>query len=111
MKYPTRIYHTDADNGLMWDRWEEGESLNSYSPSLRSWSFINTRHFVEDRRDTSCAATAIMPGVNSSLAAEHETRTPISIAVAFIRPSSALGRQQISYHLAICCPIGTARSR
>jgi len=29
MKYPTRIYYTQADKGLMWDRWEKGESLNS----------------------------------------------------------------------------------
>ncbi len=29
MKYPTRIYYTEADKGLMWDRWEKGESLNS----------------------------------------------------------------------------------
>ncbi len=29
MKYPTRIYYTDIDKGLMWDRWEKGESLNS----------------------------------------------------------------------------------
>ncbi len=29
MKYPTRIYYTDADKSLMWDRWEKGESLNS----------------------------------------------------------------------------------
>jgi IS30 family transposase len=29
MKYPTRIYCTEADKSLMWDRWENGESLNS----------------------------------------------------------------------------------
>ena len=29
MKYPTRIYYTETDKGLMWDRWEKGESLNS----------------------------------------------------------------------------------
>ena len=29
MKYPTRIYYTDADKSLMWDRWQKGESLNS----------------------------------------------------------------------------------
>ena len=29
MKYPTRIYYTEADKSLMWDRWEKGESLNS----------------------------------------------------------------------------------
>ncbi len=29
MRYPTRIYYTEADKALMWDRWREGESLNS----------------------------------------------------------------------------------
>ena len=29
MKYPRRIYYTETDKGLMWDRWEKGESLNS----------------------------------------------------------------------------------
>ena len=29
MKYPTRIYNTDTDKALMWDRWQRGESLNS----------------------------------------------------------------------------------
>ena len=29
MKYPTRMYYTQADKSLMWDRWEKGESLNS----------------------------------------------------------------------------------
>ena len=29
MKYPRRIYYTEADKSLMWDRWQKGESLNS----------------------------------------------------------------------------------
>ncbi len=29
MKYPTRIYYTETDKGLMWDRWQKGESLHS----------------------------------------------------------------------------------
>ena len=29
MKYPTRIYYTETDKALMWDRWEKGESLNA----------------------------------------------------------------------------------
>jgi IS30 family transposase len=29
MAYPTRIYYTDADKALMWDRWCKGESLNA----------------------------------------------------------------------------------
>jgi IS30 family transposase len=28
MIYPTRIYYTEADKALMWDRWQKGESLN-----------------------------------------------------------------------------------
>jgi IS30 family transposase len=27
-KYRTRIYYTEADKALMWDRWQKGESLN-----------------------------------------------------------------------------------
>ena len=29
MKYRTRIYYTEADKALMWERWRRGESLNS----------------------------------------------------------------------------------
>jgi IS30 family transposase len=29
MKYPTRIYYTETDKTLMWDRWRKGESLHS----------------------------------------------------------------------------------
>ena len=29
MGYPTRIYYTEADRALMWDRWQKGESLHA----------------------------------------------------------------------------------
>jgi IS30 family transposase len=29
MKYPRRIYYTETDKAMMWDRWQKGESLNS----------------------------------------------------------------------------------
>ena len=29
MKYPKRIYYTEADKALMWDRWQRGESLHA----------------------------------------------------------------------------------
>ena len=29
MKFPTRIYYTETDKALMWDRWKKGESLHS----------------------------------------------------------------------------------
>ena len=29
MKYPTRIYYTETDKAMMWDRWQQGGSLHS----------------------------------------------------------------------------------
>lgn len=29
MKRRTRIHYTEADKQLMWDRWQQGESLHS----------------------------------------------------------------------------------
>ena len=29
MKYPTRIFYTEKDKALMWDRWQKGDSLNA----------------------------------------------------------------------------------
>ena len=29
MGYRTRIYYTEKDKALMWDRWQKGESLHS----------------------------------------------------------------------------------
>jgi IS30 family transposase len=29
MGYPSRIYYTEKDQALMWDRWQKGESLNA----------------------------------------------------------------------------------
>ena len=29
MKMRPRIYYTETDKSLMWDRWQKGESLNS----------------------------------------------------------------------------------
>ena len=41
IKYPTRIYYTEADKAFMWDRLQKGESLNSIRRHLgRSHSSI-----------------------------------------------------------------------
>ncbi len=41
MGYPTRIYYTEADKTLMWDRWQEGDSLNAIARSFgRSHSCV-----------------------------------------------------------------------
>ena len=34
MKYPARIYYTESDKALMWDRWQRGESLSARSTAL-----------------------------------------------------------------------------
>jgi hypothetical protein len=49
MKYRTRIYYTEADKALMWDRWQRGESLRSIAAHFG-------RHHP---RDTSAAATTL----------------------------------------------------
>ena len=41
MKYRTRIYYTETDKALMWDRWQKGDSLNSIARQFgRSHSSI-----------------------------------------------------------------------
>ncbi len=41
MKYPARIYYSEADKALMWDRWRKGESLNAIAEHFgRSHSSI-----------------------------------------------------------------------
>ncbi len=41
MGYPTRIYYTEADMAIMWDRWHKGDSLNAIARSFgRSHSSI-----------------------------------------------------------------------
>jgi IS30 family transposase len=43
MAYPTRIYYTEADKALMWDRWQKGESLHAIASHFgRSHSSIQT---------------------------------------------------------------------
>ena len=41
MGYPKRIYYTEADKALMWDRWQKGDSLNAIARSFgRSHSCV-----------------------------------------------------------------------
>ena len=35
MKYPTRIYYTETDKALMWDRWEKGDSVQMKNENRR----------------------------------------------------------------------------
>jgi len=57
MKYPKRIYYSEADKSLMWDRWLKGDSLNSiarhfgrsHSSSMECLTRI-PESFARDRR-------------------------------------------------------------
>ena len=49
MKQRPRIYYTEADKALMWDRWQKGESLNSIA-----------RHF--DRHHSSIQGVLVRSG-------------------------------------------------
>ena len=41
MGYPTRIYYTEANKAIMWDRWQKGDSLNAIARSFgRSHSCV-----------------------------------------------------------------------
>ena len=76
MKYPTRIYYTEADKALMWDRWQKGESLNSIA-----------RHF--GRSHSSIQGVLARTGVFwQGLAAsarhrdsDHDQRQPLRMAI------------------------------
>ena len=50
MKRRPRIYYTETDKALMWDRWQKGESLNSIA-----------RHFDRHHSAIALLYTALLP--------------------------------------------------
>jgi len=78
MKQRPRIYYTEADKSLMWDRWQKGESL-------KPTPFSDTGHFVPDRWNTPIGETAIPPCINDS-------RTRGDLAGCRCRPFDSIDR-------------------
>jgi len=72
MKYPTRIYYTETDKALMWDRWQNGESLNSIA-----------RHFGRSHssyyRELVLSASSSRSGITRKWSALQRLRTSLSI--------------------------------
>ena len=69
MKFPTRIYYTEADKALMWDRWQKGDWVSYRSSDLTSlplpmshptftWLDLNR---VVDARQSNEDANQILP--------------------------------------------------
>lgn len=50
MAYRKRIYYTDADKELMWDRWQAGESLHSIARLFDRYQSIDPRCSCQDGR-------------------------------------------------------------
>ena len=45
MKQQPRIYYTETDKTLMWDRWQKGESQSSIAAPFWSGPFFSTGAF------------------------------------------------------------------
>lgn len=60
MKYPSRIYYTEADKALMWDRWQRGESLHSIAGHFWPQSFIDPGDLVAYWRHSPSSASSFL---------------------------------------------------
>lgn len=49
MNYPIRVYYTEADKSLMWDRWRKGESLTWQRGSNENTNDLERRQIIEHR--------------------------------------------------------------
>jgi IS30 family transposase len=98
MKYPTRIYYTETDKSLMWDRWQKGESLNSIARHFgRSHSSIQgilarTGGIRPPQRQRSCHALTLSEReeISRGVVAGQSLR---SIAASLGRAPSTVSRE------------------
>ena len=98
MKYPRRIYYTEADKALMWDRWQKGESLNAIARHFgRSHSSIRGTlsrtggiRPTPRRRSRLALTLAEREEISRGVVAGHSIR---SIALAFGRAPSTVSRE------------------
>ncbi len=98
MKYPQRIYYTETDKALMWDRWQKGESLNSiarhFGRSHSSIQGILARtggiRPAPRRRSRLALTLAEREEISRGVVAGHSIR---SIAVSLGRAPSTVSRE------------------
>ena len=98
MGYPTRIYYTEEDKALMWDRWQKGESLNAiaryFGRSHSSVQGILRRtggiRPLPRRRSRLSLTLAEREEISRGLSAGHSLRT---IAAALERSPSTVSRE------------------
>ena len=98
MKYPQRIYYTETDKALRWDRWQKGESLNSiarhFGRSHSSIQGILARtggiRPAPRRRSRLALTLAEREEISRGVVAGHSIR---SIAVSLGRAPSTVSRE------------------
>ena len=98
MVYPSRIYYTEQDKSLMWDRWQKGESLNAiarhFGRSHSSIQGILSRtggvRPLPRRRSRWSLTLAEREEISRGLSAGHSLR---SIASALGRSPSTVSRE------------------
>ena len=98
MKYRKRIFYTEADKTLMWDRWQQGESLNGiarlfgrHHPSIRRILAETGGIRPPTRRRSPLAlCLAEREEISRGIVAGHSIR---SIAVALGRAPSTVSRE------------------
>ena len=98
MEYRPRIYYTDAQKALMWDRWQKGESLNAiarlfgrHHPSIRGVLAQSGGIRPAPRRRFRLALTlAEREDISRSVVAGHTIR---SMAVSLGRAPSTISRE------------------
>jgi len=98
MEYRPRIYYTDAQKALMWDRWQKGESLNAiarlfgrHHPSIRG-VLAQSGGIRPAPRRRSCRALTLAEReeISRSVVAGHTIR---SMAVSLGRAPSTISRE------------------
>ncbi len=65
MKYRTRIYYTEEQKALMWDRWQAGESLSSIA-RLFDRPHSSVEGIVKQTGGFTAAAASRLPGGSSA---------------------------------------------
>ena len=97
-KYRPRIYYTEADKALMWDRWQKGESLNAiarlfdrhHSSVQRILSQTGGIRPAPRHRSRLALTLAEREEISRSIVAGHTIR---SIAMSLERAPSTVSRE------------------
>ncbi|MEZ0471538.1 IS30 family transposase [Luteimonas salinilitoris] len=98
MKYRKRIYYTDGQKGLMWDRWQRGESLHQIA-ALFDRRHTSVRRILAEsggirpsqrRRSVRVLSLAVREEISRGMAAGKSMRT---IAASLGRAPSTISRE------------------